>query len=34
MTALEKELGLKLFIRSRSGTTSTEEGQLFIKKAF
>ncbi|MFK4341895.1 DNA-binding transcriptional LysR family regulator [Paenibacillus sp. RC62] len=34
ITALEKELGLKLFNRSRSGTTSTEEGQLFIKKAF
>lgn len=33
ISLLEKELGIKLFIRSRSGTAPTEEGRNIIKKA-
>lgn len=34
ISKLEKELGVKLFTRSRSGTIPTSEGQIIIQKAF
>ncbi|MEQ6388046.1 LysR family transcriptional regulator [Bacillaceae bacterium S4-13-58] len=34
ITNLEKELGVKIFKRSRMGTIPTEEGQEIIKKAY
>lgn len=34
ISKLEKELGIKLFTRSRSGTIPTSEGQIIIRKAF
>ncbi|WP_026580789.1 LysR family transcriptional regulator [Bacillus sp. J33] len=34
ISLLEKELGLKLFTRSRLGTIPTDEGNIIIRKAF
>ncbi|MER2107699.1 MAG: LysR family transcriptional regulator [Solibacillus sp.] len=34
LTALEKELGVKLFIRSRKGTLPTEDGHWILPKLF
>jgi DNA-binding transcriptional LysR family regulator len=34
ITSLEKELGIKIFKRSRSGTIPTEEGMEIIQKAY
>ncbi|MFJ8527537.1 LysR family transcriptional regulator [Bacillus sp. NPDC094106] len=33
ISLLERELGVKLFIRSRLGTTPTKEGKNIIRKA-